>query len=139
MTMKPAILAIEDTRQRDDDGKIIADSGSDHACDICGRAHYIHVILTDGRRIGQSCAKKARIIHWEPRYFVEHRTVVIDNASKSPPMFSDSLDGWARSLANWAEKYPIGTVEMFDRALSRFKTLASGGKVHDNPQWQWME
>jgi hypothetical protein len=62
MTMtceKLEVVAIIDTRSRDEHGFIIPGSGDARPCDICSRCIYIHVNLRDGRIIGRECLKKA--------------------------------------------------------------------------------
>lgn len=81
----PHLIAIEDTRTRDDHGRIVPDSGDKSPCGHCGRAHDVHYVLSDGRRVGNGCACKilgADSLVPEPRYQVLAGTDLIGEPAK---------------------------------------------------------
>ena len=140
MTTAPVtIVEIEDTRSRDDDGRIVPDSGDVRPCDHCGRPHAVHYVLSDGRRVGSTCAAKIGITSRSPRYILRHTPDLLSPAHTDRDEWRDIDAGWSRSLALWAALNPRGVVEVIDRVTGRYRAVVAGGQVDTAAPWQHRE
>lgn len=138
MEKKLRVLAVIDTRQKDEHGFVIPNSGDDKPCDQCGRPHEVHWHLSDGRVVGQSCAKKLRVTDWGNRFVIRHMESLIGNASEREEL-QDINAGWQQSLVRWAERFPLGVIEVVDQVTGMFRVVVAAGKVNIFAPWQYRE
>lgn len=144
------IMRIEDTRQRDDHGFVVSDSGDSRPCDICGRRHDVIVTLSDGRMVGSGCAKKklgAAKLYAQPRWLVETGAdILTPGAAVIDRIASDAeyrierewLD--AKRLAAIAARHAANQstrrwVAIRDQWTGQRLVLVVGAEVMQAPQW----
>lgn len=134
-----AVLDIEDTRHKDPEGRIIPDSGDPKPCDFCGRCHQVHHLLSDGRRVGATCAKKIGVLNRSPRYLILHRQHILGPIGSQRALTALPDAGWIRSFEAFAASNPFGIVSVADLFTKTTATYVGCGKVNMQPEWEYQE
>jgi hypothetical protein len=138
MSMDTTILEIVDTRHRDEHGFVIPDSGDERECDACGHRHVIHCILSDGRIVGRTCAKRLGVTKFGCRYIVRHYESII-GLPKDRENHQNPDAGWVPSMLVWAARFPQGAIEVVDRVTGMYRVVVAGGQVNIDAPWQRRE